>query len=150
MKILLQAPPSWEGVGGVLIEKFPFVIGRCSQADRSLSLFFISRNHCRFSLRGDDVVVEDLGSSNGTYVNDVRLTAPAVLRHGDEVRLGMLPFRAVLQNVSALAAGAGVPTGAPNEASTVLMPQRSAAPNDNQAGRTIIQPSNLHVRGPFG
>jgi pSer/pThr/pTyr-binding forkhead associated (FHA) protein len=100
MKILLQGPSSWEAVGDILIEKFPFVIGRCSGSDRPLAMIFVSRYHCRFSLRDKDVIVEDLESSNGTFVNGKRISAPTVVSHGDELSLGPLAFKLIMQGIS--------------------------------------------------
>lgn len=48
----------------------------------------VSRQHTRLDLRGGVVVLEDLGSTNGTFVNGVRLTTPHVLANGDTVGLG--------------------------------------------------------------
>jgi len=55
----------------------------------------VSRRHARLLLKGADLLVEDLDSSNGTWVNDVRLTAnqPFPVNHGDHVRLGRLRMR---------------------------------------------------------
>jgi FHA domain-containing protein len=49
----------------------------------------VSRRHARFSLQGSDVVVEDLGSTNGTYVNEQPISLPRMLRPGDKVRVGL-------------------------------------------------------------
>jgi hypothetical protein len=49
----------------------------------------VSRRHARFSPQGGEVVVEDLGSTNGTYVNDQPISSPRALRPGDKVRLGL-------------------------------------------------------------
>jgi hypothetical protein len=48
-----------------------------------------SRRHARFSVQGGQVVVEDLGSTNGTYVNEQPISSPRTLRPGDKVRLGL-------------------------------------------------------------
>jgi EmrB/QacA subfamily drug resistance transporter len=48
----------------------------------------LSRQHARFTLKDGDPVVEDLGSTNGTYVNDQRITGAHRLRAGDRIRLG--------------------------------------------------------------
>ena len=48
----------------------------------------VSRRHAIIRRRGSGYVLEDLGSSNGTYVNERRITAPVLLSHGDLVRLG--------------------------------------------------------------
>jgi adenylate cyclase len=52
-----------------------------------------SRQHSRFIFDGSSVTVLDNGSSNGTYVNDVKLNAPYQLNHGDIVRLGETRMR---------------------------------------------------------
>ncbi len=51
----------------------------------------VSRQHCRLAVLHDMITVEDLGSSNGTYVNDVKITALSYLKPGDVLRVG--PFR---------------------------------------------------------
>jgi pSer/pThr/pTyr-binding forkhead associated (FHA) protein len=49
----------------------------------------VSRRHARIALHGAQVVVEDLGSTNGTYVNDQPINAPRTLNPGDKVRIGL-------------------------------------------------------------
>jgi len=51
----------------------------------------------RFAISGDRAVLEDLGSKNGTWLGGQRLSGPAELDDGDEVRLGSIPlvFKAV-------------------------------------------------------
>lgn len=48
----------------------------------------VSRHHARLTAQGGKFVLEDLGSTNGTFVNGKRLTAPYVLRSGDSVSFG--------------------------------------------------------------
>src|SRR5882724_9693415 len=52
-----------------------------------------SRQHSRFTYDGTALTVSDNGSSNGTYVNDLRLTTGHKLNHGDVVRLGETRIR---------------------------------------------------------
>jgi pSer/pThr/pTyr-binding forkhead associated (FHA) protein len=78
------------------VEHFPFVIGRRSECDYSLALACISRRHCRITREGAEVLIEDLQSHNGTYVNGRRALKPLPLHHGDELCLGPLQFRVVL------------------------------------------------------
>ncbi|MEA2478780.1 MAG: hypothetical protein QOJ07_702 [Thermoleophilaceae bacterium] len=86
----------------------------------------ISRRHARFRRTGDgQVLLEDLGSTNGTFVNGQRLTAPALLNPGDRISLG----HTVLQFGEPVAAAA--PVGAPPAAvaqAAILSPPPSGRP----------------------
>jgi hypothetical protein len=62
-------------------------VGR-QDSDLMLAHPQVSRHHARFHVRGDRIVVEDLGSRNGTFVNTERLEAPRELAIGDVVRIG--------------------------------------------------------------
>src|SRR5215216_1147720 len=48
-----------------------------------------SRRHARITVQGGQVVAEDLGSTNGTYVNDQPIHSPRDLRPGDRIRVGL-------------------------------------------------------------
>ena len=63
-------------------------LGRSSEADLQLVDGKVSRLHCRFTIAGGRMEVEDLGSHNGTYVNGEKLTAARALAAGDEVAVG--------------------------------------------------------------
>jgi pSer/pThr/pTyr-binding forkhead associated (FHA) protein len=49
---------------------------------------FVSTVHARLFRRGDDLLVEDLGSRNGTFVNGEQVNAPTRLKRGDRVQFG--------------------------------------------------------------
>jgi FHA domain len=53
---------------------------------------FASSRHARISREGHVVVIEDLGSTNGTYLNDEPLTGPQPLHPGDRIRIGDCEF----------------------------------------------------------
>ncbi len=53
---------------------------------------FASSHHARISRQGHTVVIEDLGSTNGTYLNDRPLTGPQPLHAGDRIRIGDSEF----------------------------------------------------------
>lgn len=59
------------------------IVGRSKQADLCLQEGFVSRRHARLWLESGRLMVEDLGSANGTFVNGERLTRPARLAPGD-------------------------------------------------------------------
>jgi pSer/pThr/pTyr-binding forkhead associated (FHA) protein len=53
----------------------------------------VAGHHAGIHTLGDVVVLEDLGSSAGTYLNGRRMTAPAILRRGDDVQVGRRHLR---------------------------------------------------------
>ena len=63
-------------------------IGRADKCGLKLDDTYVSQMHARIFSRGDSYVVEDLGSTNGTYVNRQRITSPAELHRGDQVKVG--------------------------------------------------------------
>jgi pSer/pThr/pTyr-binding forkhead associated (FHA) protein len=67
----------------------PIEAGRDSGLPLILDDTQVSRRHARFEPHGDGAVVSDLGSTNGTYVNEQPIHTPQLLRPGDHVRLGM-------------------------------------------------------------
>jgi pSer/pThr/pTyr-binding forkhead associated (FHA) protein len=68
------------------------VMGRGDQAEIRLEDPFASSRHAKLSRQGGIVVVEDLGSTNGTYLNEELLAGPQPLHAGDRVRIGDSEF----------------------------------------------------------
>jgi FHA domain len=68
------------------------VMGRGDQAEIRLEDPFASSRHARLLRQGGIVVLEDLGSTNGTYLNEELLTGPQPLHRGDRVRIGDSEF----------------------------------------------------------
>ena len=75
----------------------PLTIGRGSSNDLALDGDdFASARHARFEERSDGLWIEDLGSTNGTFVNGARVTTPRRLEEGDLVRVGQTDLRVAL------------------------------------------------------
>jgi hypothetical protein len=68
------------------------LLGRGEQADIVLEDSFASSRHARLVPHGDVIVLEDLGSTNGTYLNDEPLRGPQPLHPGDRIRIGDSAF----------------------------------------------------------
>lgn len=64
------------------------VLGRSEEADFLLDDPYASDFHLRLATRDGQLVVSDLGSTNGTYVNGRRVTTPIDLNRGDAVQVG--------------------------------------------------------------
>ena len=67
--------------------------GRASDNDVSLRDNFVSHHHAIISLHHNQYLLEDLGSSNGTYLNDLPLNGRAYLKNKDIIRIGYLTMR---------------------------------------------------------
>jgi hypothetical protein len=66
----------------------PVLIGRGSDAAIRLDDDYVSTRHARIAASGDQWFVEDLGSTNGTYVGTVRISQPTTITIGTQVRIG--------------------------------------------------------------
>jgi pSer/pThr/pTyr-binding forkhead associated (FHA) protein len=67
------------------------IIGRRTDCDVRIPQIVVSRKHCRVIDQGDKIVVQDLGSANGTFVNSERVME-AVVRAGDKLGVGQIVF----------------------------------------------------------
>jgi pSer/pThr/pTyr-binding forkhead associated (FHA) protein len=70
------------------LDRAPVLIGRGSDAAIRLDDDYVSTRHARIAASGDQWFVEDLGSTNGTYVGTVRITQPTTISLGTQVRIG--------------------------------------------------------------
>jgi pSer/pThr/pTyr-binding forkhead associated (FHA) protein len=76
------------------IDSTPLTVGRGGQNDVAIDGDeFASSRHVRFEPRRDGVWVQDLGSTNGTYVNGIRIDGARRLVPGDVVRVGETDLR---------------------------------------------------------
>ncbi len=124
------------------IEQSSVTIGRATEAGMQLGGQGVSREHCKIDRQGDQYVLQDLGSRNGTFVNDERL-APGefrTLREGDVVRAGETVLRYLHENVHEKAYHQGLRNAGTRDALTQAMTkghfQEVARPLLNRAART--------------
>lgn len=71
-----------------------FVIGRATDCHLQLASTYVSRHHCELIPDEDrgGVRVRDLGSQNGTFVNDEKIQSECELRDGDRLTVACVPF----------------------------------------------------------
>ncbi|HSH27518.1 MAG TPA: FHA domain-containing protein [Wenzhouxiangella sp.] len=79
--------------GPIRLSGFPCTIGRNHDCRPRLNLDRISRHHLKLTLDGERVLIEDLGSTNGTFVNDERISGATELRPGDRLHIADYAFR---------------------------------------------------------
>jgi hypothetical protein len=96
-----------------------FKIGRGENCNLRPNSEQVSREHAEFAIGPDKVVVQDLGSRNGTLVNGKALTEPYTLKDRDLIQIGPLTFAISIQ---------GVPVAAPKE--TKPAKPKPASPDD--------------------
>ena len=70
------------------LDQAPILIGRGTDAAIRLDDDYVSTRHARIAASGDDWFVEDLGSTNGTYIGSARITQPTTITLGTQVRIG--------------------------------------------------------------
>ncbi|MBV1931045.1 MAG: FHA domain-containing protein [Porticoccaceae bacterium] len=69
------------------------VVGRAIECDITLQRSYISREQAKLALAEGGLTIEDMGSSNGTYVNGVAIEGEKTLQHGDEISFKDVIFR---------------------------------------------------------
>jgi len=70
------------------LSQAPIIIGRGGDAAIVLDDDYVSTRHARIAASGDQWFVEDLGSTNGTYIGSVRINQPTAIALGTRVRIG--------------------------------------------------------------
>jgi pSer/pThr/pTyr-binding forkhead associated (FHA) protein len=110
-------------------------IGRVEDNAFQISEQSISSHHCEVLLRGTDVVIKDLNSTNGTFINDEKITE-SVLKPGQTLRLGQVELRLETGTAGTPTASAPPAASAPprkKKDSTMVMP-RGVSLSDLESG----------------
>ncbi|MCZ2127706.1 MAG: FHA domain-containing protein [Anaerolineales bacterium] len=128
------------------LEGEQLIIGRDAGNGVAINDSEVSRKHARLTFQGGKYVLDDLGSTNGTFVNGQRLTAPAVLKAGDVVSLGeqiVLMYEALMAD-----AGATVAISRRAVQQAVPQPTYSAPPQPQPTYSAPPQPQPTHSAPP--
>jgi pSer/pThr/pTyr-binding forkhead associated (FHA) protein len=121
----------------VPLQRPVILIGRHSECDVRLDLPQVSRRHCCIALAYDRLIIRDLGSHNGIWVNGERVDEARLL-HGDEIAIGPTIYQvqdmAVVRN-EPTTANPTPPEPAPNPAASPApaFSEVNAATNDQDA-----------------
>jgi hypothetical protein len=125
-------------------------IGRSQSNDLVLSSMFASRRHAWVWRQADQFIIEDLGSTHGTYVNGQRLTRPRFLNHHDLVTMGDVRLTFVAGRDSSVEQTP--PRGLPQLTASQVFCAVCGAPNHSDAsfcencGRSL-SPLKVAMRG---
>lgn len=92
--VVLIGPPGYTGKQWSLVDS-ETIVGRSIECPVFIDDRSLSRQHCRFMLKGNDVAVVDMGSTNKTAVNGAILTplTPHLLKNNDQVKTGNVVFK---------------------------------------------------------
>jgi pSer/pThr/pTyr-binding forkhead associated (FHA) protein len=91
MKVRLVAVGQWLTEPQFVVKRFPAVVGRSPDAEVRVRDPWASRRHCELHQLDGGLVVQDTGSTHGTYVNGERVSV-AHLQPGDRVTVGVTSF----------------------------------------------------------
>jgi pilus assembly protein CpaF len=131
-------------------DKFEVTVGRVRGNDIVLPKGNVSKHHCRLLSRDGEIVVEDLHSTNGTYVNGRKIGEPTPLAPGDKVFVGDFIMR-----IAALEAarGSAVPSHPEAGSLSSAIPRRAPPPHrpsvDEGMGSAPKAPPSLSGRQPM-
>ncbi len=93
-RLVVLSSPALEAGEVLTLDAHPLTVGRGATNDVALSVDeYASSRHARFEPRRDGIFVEDIGSTNGTFVNGIRVTRERRLVPGDVVRIGETDLR---------------------------------------------------------
>jgi predicted component of type VI protein secretion system len=109
------------------LEGDQLIIGRDATSGIAINDAEVSRKHARLTFQGGKYVLEDLGSTNGTFVNGQRLVSSAVLKPGDVVSLGE-QIVLMYEGLTTDAGATMISHKAPPKPTAVAAPVASAAP----------------------
>ena len=104
----------------LLLPAKEMVVGRDKDCDLRIGSASVSRKHCVIKNSSEGILVTDLGSQNGTHVNDVPIKAPTLLREGDVLRIGSTLLSVPMQK-SKVSAGSSQTKVSDNEIADWLM-----------------------------
>lgn len=102
---LLGPTAAGETVRSIPIDRDPFVVGRKSGSALKLQFPTVSGNHANLSLRSGELVLEDSGSTNGTFVNGARISVSTRVTDEDLIHFAEAPFRVRRQSPTGLTVG---------------------------------------------
>src|SRR5580700_8584971 len=93
----------------LLLPAKEMIVGRDDDCDMKIASGLVSRKHCSLKGTPEGILVVDLGSQNGTHVNDVPINKPTLLKEGDILRIGAILLSMPTSAKPKVAAGSQVP-----------------------------------------
>jgi pSer/pThr/pTyr-binding forkhead associated (FHA) protein len=104
-----------------------FVIGRDPQCNLRPGSAMVSKRHCALLVKEGKVFLEDFGSTNGTFLNDERVTGEVPLHNDDVLKVGPLTFKVVIE-----------PTPAPSKPTPPPPPKPAAKATEEDEAAALL------------
>ena len=123
-------------------------VGRVHGNDIVLSKRNVSKQHARLTLKGEQPVVVDLNSTNGTWVNGRKITSPQPLKQGDKIYIADFIITIEPENNSERASSAPSVSEPPPLPAKQSMPAQSSIPVRRSIGGRRSMPSDSRTPGP--
>ena len=124
------------------------VLGRGENCDQRVPLVSVSRRHCEITVVDDQVKAKDLASSNGTYVNNKRITE-VVLKAGDRLVIGPVVFTVQIdgqpEEITPVKTKAEKESEAKQAEEGEVVDLEAAAQSDEQAATEALEPSTEEI-----
>jgi len=136
LSLVVLTPGKMEGKS-IPINIAQFLIGRDPQCNLRPASALISKRHCALSMRGDRVFVRDFDSTNGTRVNDQPVKGEQEVFNQDQLSVGPLLFRVVLEGIPAVSKPTPMPPTTP-----------AASPDDDAAAAMLLSVGDEPVGAP--
>ncbi len=134
LSLVVQTPGKSDGKV-IPITQSQFVIGRAPECQLRPASNMISKRHCALLVRAGKAYVQDFDSTNGTFINDQRIKGEVELHSDDNLRLGPLTFKVLIQ--------AGAPARKP--ASVAPAKKRGAAMDEDSVADLLLSLSDETV-----
>lgn len=117
------------------------LIGRRPECNLRIPRIEVSRNHCRITDNGNQTTIQDLGSSNGTYVNSERIME-AVIQAGDVIAIGHTIFTVQIN---------GKPENItpPDPSEVLAATHRDSSPDDQTQMQMAVDPGSSAQADPL-
>jgi predicted component of type VI protein secretion system len=103
MKTSLMVLSAGKSAGHMLpVNVAQFIMGRDPECNLRPASAMISKRHCAIIVKNDQVSVRDFDSTNGTFVNEQPIKGEVVLKDGDQLKVGPLAFKVVIEGKPAV------------------------------------------------
>jgi pSer/pThr/pTyr-binding forkhead associated (FHA) protein len=117
----------------------PTTIGRVEDNTFQIAEASVSSHHCEVLVRGNDIVIKDLNSTNGTFINGEKVNGESVFKPGQTLRLGQVELKIDGGSGAAPAPSPSAPavTPAPKKLDQTMVMQRGVSLNELEQGPRV-------------